>query len=245
MALTSTQVKRMKVADLRAELEGRGLDSEGNKSALVNRLVADLEREDLAPTAPHEELAPAPAITPAGPTQPEASSPSGSSVNAEAIRVIVQQEVQAAVQSAVSDAVGTALLQLHPTTSNSVTSASNADAQLPSMPTSAPPANTRVPKATADRILRGEYVDFDSLLPEVLASGFQSQKSFELRAGSSGSALEVVEVPATRAPRRRVHDIGTWLEAWSLYMHVVCSDAPHRWSEFISYQCTILAANRQ
>ena len=45
--------------------------------------------------------------------------------------------------------------------------------------------------------------------------------------------------------RRRVHDIGTWLEAWTMYMHATFTIAPHHVSELLSYQAMILAANRQ
>lgn len=41
---------KLKVAELRAHLQSRGLDTKGNKAALVERLRESLEAEGNAPT---------------------------------------------------------------------------------------------------------------------------------------------------------------------------------------------------
>ena len=65
-------LKRLRVAELRALLESRDVDSSGTKDALVNRLDACR-----APVAPEDEDAPAPKKTkPAAPDAPSLASPS-------------------------------------------------------------------------------------------------------------------------------------------------------------------------
>ena len=49
--MTTSENNRMRVADLRAELESRGLETVGVKSVWVKRLTEEVEREDLAPSA--------------------------------------------------------------------------------------------------------------------------------------------------------------------------------------------------
>ena len=49
--MTTSEINRMRVADLRGELESRGLETVGVKSALVKRLTEEVECEDLAPCA--------------------------------------------------------------------------------------------------------------------------------------------------------------------------------------------------
>ena len=156
------------------------------------------------------------------------------------IRALIREEVRAAI----TDGIGACLLQPAPTPTSAELTPS-LQLQLDDPAQNSLPPNLHVPRAVQERISRGEFIDFDQLLPEVLGAHDPSaRKSLEFRS-NAGGALELVEVGASHPVRRRVHDIGTWLEAWTMYMHAICTIAPHRMSELLSYQAMILAANRQ
>ena len=97
------------------------------------------------------------------------------------------------------------------------------------------------------RILKGEFVDLNCLLPEVLSS--VTPEPIELNVSGASRAVRVVTSPDTGAykphARRHIHDMGTWLEAWSNYCLVLCSAAPQRATELLGYQSIIASANRQ
>ena len=230
----SAIVHRMRVAELRAELDNRGLLTTGKKSILVQRLLDDMEQENLGPTQPSANDSAEPTVD----TCEVFADPPGT-LDPTGIRELIRAEVR----SAITDEVGASLLS-QPSTAPAPPAASSDIGVSAACSTPPHAGNLHVPKSAQDRILRGEFVDFDQLLPEILGA-VDSNKSFELRSSSSRGALEVVEVNTTCPVHRRVHDIATWLEAWSLYMHVVISNAPHHTAELLSYQCMILAANRQ
>ena len=48
-----------------------------------------------------------------------------------------------------------------------------------------------------------------------------------------------------KKPKRRIEDISTWLEAFSVYCLVLVSYFPHRWKDLLQYQLLILRMFRQ
>jgi len=45
--------------------------------------------------------------------------------------------------------------------------------------------------------------------------------------------------------KRHVHDLSTWLEAFTKFINIASQIAPHRLSELLTYQATIITANNQ
>ena len=82
-------------------------------------------------------------------------------------------------------------------------------------------------------------MEFDELLPGVLASGPRS--GIEVMSDEHGLSVRQSE------PRRkrRVTDFVTWTEAWTAYASVVLSAAPHRCHELLGYQALIANAAQQ
>ena len=234
----------MRVADLQAELESRGLETAGVKSVLVKRLTEEVEREDLGLSAASQAppsvsavsgLADEVSVTTAA-ANPQPDTNGEVSQNC----ALIREEVRAAI----TDGIGACLLQPAPTPTSAELTPS-LQLQLDDPAQNSLPPNLHVPRAVQERVSRGEFIDFDQFLPEVLGAHDPSaRKPLEFRS-NAGGALELVEVGASRPVLRRVHDIGTWLEAWTMYMHAICTIAPHRMSELLSYQAMILAANRQ
>ena len=89
----------------------------------------------------------------------------------------------------------------------------------PSIPPTTPPA---VPTKLRQRILRGEYVDFDALLPESMfparffttsTPGLTLHLTTEPSSGGDGG-----EGVATLHPKQSVSNLSSWLEACNTYM---------------------------
>lgn len=98
-----------------------------------------------------------------------------------------------------------------------------------------------VPPRVQDRILRGEFIDLDDLLQDQLQA---NEDEVVQVAVTSGRPLQLVtnrRRPAT--VKRRVHDLATWLEAWTIYARVITQAAPDRAPELLAYQSTIVEAN--
>ena len=100
--MTPSEINRMRVADLRAKLESRGLETVGVKSVLVKRLTEEVEREDLAPSAPSRTPPSVSAVsgladevsvtTAAANPQPDTNG------DVSQIRALIREEVRAASQ---------------------------------------------------------------------------------------------------------------------------------------------------
>ena len=48
-----------------------------------------------------------------------------------------------------------------------------------------------------------------------------------------------------KKPKRRIEDITSWLEAFSIYCITLASHFPHRWKDLLNYQLLILHTHRQ
>ncbi len=122
-----------------------------------------------------------------------------------------------------------------------ITSASPA----PPIPLTTPPA---VPAKLRQRILRGEYIDFDCLLPESMFParfGPNSAPAFTLRLSSdSTSGTDGVVVAQPRpTTKRSVCNLSSWLEAWNIYAATVVSHHPQRAASLFAYQAIICQAS--
>ena len=183
--------------------------------------------------------------------------------NAASVQAMVRAEVQSALTAAITDTIlpmlsqpSTAssggLGQSAPASANQVATPAPPSANqvsVPSLPAPVAPTTCAVPSSVQERILRGEFIELSSLLPELLAYGNDSNdgsKTFQLvsSSGPAGQALSIVESDV-RQVKRKVLDITTWLEAWTTYTQVVTAAAPQRIQEFLAYQRIILTANRQ
>ena len=93
--------------------------------------------------------------------------------------------------------------------------------------TTAPPVQQPpIPDKIKQRILRGEYIEFDSLLPESLYParyGASPSPAFTLRLSNDTSADDgdVVIAQHKHVAKRSVSDLASWMEAWNLYVQVL------------------------
>ena len=108
-------------------------------------------------------------------------------------------------------------------------------------PSLALPTST-VPARVTDRILRGEFINFDDLLPEALGA---APSPIQLQVSTSGQPVQLIHDPHPKAIQRRVHDLSTWLEAWTAFVNVILSAAPRRSNELLGYQAIIIDANKK
>ena len=97
-----------------------------------------------------------------------------------------------------------------------------------------------VPEKLKQRILRGEFVEFEELLSDVI--GQQPEDVVQV-AVTSGRPLELIQSRKPSGTKRRVCDLPTWLEAWTMYFRVIVHASPERTLELLSYQANIIEAN--
>ena len=125
-------------------------------------------------------------------------------------------------------------ISLHPnddalSTASSVlpnTGVTQTDPLGPVLSQSLPP----VPVALRQRILKGEYIDFSTLLPEVMFSVATS-------APSPNAGRSTGQSP-------RITSFSTWLDAWNIYIATVVAHNPSRASELLGYQRLIHSASK-
>ena len=233
-------MERLSVVELRSRLESKNLATTGRRPALLKRL-REAEEED----------------------EP---------VTLRSVRALISEAVSSAV-SAMAATESTArpadppLLSADPVTINnghgngapvlpcqisagpdtSVTSSATAGGQLPlSGPTSSSSGTSGmpiVPLRLRDRITRGEYIDLDELLPECIGS--DSDFVLHLSVGAGQSVQLVQKAAHKRAPvvKRHIHDIATWVEAFTTYTRILVDAASVKAGDILAYQATIIEAN--
>ena len=94
-----------------------------------------------------------------------------------------------------------------------------------------------IPAKTVSQIVAGKYVDFGDLLSVNIA-----QTEPETQAFLDG---RLVFLPSAKKQRRRIEDIVTWSEAFTIFMLILTSYFPHRWKDLTSYKLLILRTYRQ
>ena len=94
-----------------------------------------------------------------------------------------------------------------------------------------------IPAKLVGQIVAGKFVDLSELLSSNIASAEpEPQLYFEGR-------LVLTFMP--KKPKRRIEDITSWLEAFSIYCLILASHFPHRWKDLMNYQLLILRTHRQ
>ena len=88
------------------------------------------------------------------------------------------------------------------------------------------PTSWMLSRRTKRKILAGEDVDFDTILTEVTTN-----------MATKGSV--------SGPQHRHIHDIGSWLQAWSSYMTAVLLADPARGYKLIGYQSIVAQASSQ
>ena len=99
------------------------------------------------------------------------------------------------------------------------------------------PGYSPVPPKLVNQILAGKYIDLSELLSQnLLQAQAEPQLLFDGR---------LVLTSTGKKPRRRIEDIITWAEAFTVYMLVLASTFAHRWRDLTAYKLLILRTYRQ
>ena len=99
------------------------------------------------------------------------------------------------------------------------------------------PGFSPIPAKTVSQILAGKYVDLCDLLSANIVH--TEPESTVLLDGC------LVFAPSTKKNRRRIEDIGTWSEAFTIFSMILTSHFPHRWRDLMSYKLLILCTHWQ
>ena len=95
------------------------------------------------------------------------------------------------------------------------------------------------PPKLVSQIVSGKFVELSELLSSNIV---QTQSDSDPQLFFDG---RLVLTSTPKKPKRRIEDIGSWLEAFSVYCLVLTSQFPHRWKDLQLYQLLILRTYRQ
>ena len=99
------------------------------------------------------------------------------------------------------------------------------------------PGFSPIPAKTVSQIVAGKYVDLGELLSvNIVQTEPESQAFLDGR---------LVFLPSAKKQRRRIEDIVTWSEAFTIFTLILTSYFPHRWKDLTSYKLLILRTYRQ
>ena len=99
------------------------------------------------------------------------------------------------------------------------------------------PGFSPVPAKLVSQIVAGKFVELHELLSSnIVSSEPEPQLLFDGR---------LVLTSPPKKPKRRIDDIATWLEAFSIFCLILVSHFPHRWKDLLQYQLLILRTYRQ
>ena len=98
------------------------------------------------------------------------------------------------------------------------------------------PGFSPVPPKLVNQIVAGKYVD----LSELLAANLEHSKS-EPQLLMDG---RLVLTAPPKKHHRRVEDIASWMEAFTIFSQVLTSNFPHRWRDLTLYKPLILCTYR-
>ena len=267
-AITRRTLQTLKARKLREKASGAGLATTGTKSALIDRIYRHSR------SAASTQLAPEGARPPPTPSRGRGGASSTPASKAADWRLTVQLMVEQSLQgmeerllrslqpaiSGTEDASNLSLPSPNQGTHSHETVAPRPDADAAAHPsgredaavvTGASPQLTvrqpPVPAKVKQRILRGEFVDFDNLLPEALypaRHGASPSPSFALRLSTDPDTDgEMVIAQQKPASRRAVRDLASWLEAWNVYITILVAHYPTRAPPLLAYQRIICDAS--
>ena len=101
------------------------------------------------------------------------------------------------------------------------------------------PGYAPIPAKTVHAIVTGKYINLGDLLPDNSRATDDFNEPQLLLDG------RLVLTGAARKPRKEIHDILSWVEAFTVYSVILASHFPHRWRDLASYKLLILRTYRQ
>ena len=113
-------------------------------------------------------------------------------------------------------------------------------ATLQSSPSLLQPALPPIPSRIKEKIARGEYIDFTTILPKSMFGAQEPQsQTFTLQLNPSGDNLSFQPQTTTK----KITSFGAWMEAWNVYLAVRLSLNPSCAPSLVAYQRIITSAN--
>ena len=101
-----------------------------------------------------------------------------------------------------------------------------------------------VPQRLRKRIIKGEFIDFITLLPKAMfSSGIElhNANSFTVQLPSNSGDLSV----HTAVKPKRITSFYDWMQAWNIYLGVCVDHMPSRAPSLVAYQRNITSASVQ
>ena len=99
------------------------------------------------------------------------------------------------------------------------TTVQSASVPTPIQPTVVQSSLPPVPPRIRDRIIRGEFIDFSSLLPKAMFTGGlepETNRSFTLHVSPTNDDISVRPASNTR----KIASFSSWMEAWNVYLSI-------------------------
>ena len=268
---TRRELQQRSLPQLKALAEELALPSSGRKSAIIDRLYRH-HRQPARDNGPTGSRSRSPSSHPRETQTPTRTQSQQTPAHLERT---VQQLVDRSLQG-LEERLLTSLRTLVPTASRSQPAVDNISLpspqhQRPAGTTQGVPTHPTATAATLDvlpiapqaapsvqqpplpdkvkqRIVKGEYIDFDMLLPESLyptRHGVSPSPSFTLRLSDDPASVEgdVVIAQQKAANKRAIRDLPSWMEAWNVYIHVLVQHFPARAQALLAYQRIICDAS--
>ena len=102
------------------------------------------------------------------------------------------------------------------------------------------PSLPPVPPKIREKIIKGDFIDFTTLLTKVMFSS-RTESSFTFQLPDSGGELSLH--PSTKP--KRITSFSNWMEAWNVYLAVCINHTPSRAPSLVAYQHIIASASLQ
>ena len=97
-----------------------------------------------------------------------------------------------------------------------------------------------VPPKTREKIIKGDFIDFTTLITKVMfSSGTEFSFTFQLPDSSGELSLRPSAKP------KRITSFSYWMEAWNVYLAVCINHTPSRVPSLEAYQRIIASASLQ